>query len=122
MVSINKIVRRIYERYEVTCNGCKLGFSVKEIEEHETFCQSGKCENELCNNQVRVGQRDNITFQLNGVDKLACSKKCKKVAKFSFILKRRNNEQEILKAFEKMLKKKMTKAQTGIKQSVEVRN
>lgn len=37
---------------------------------------------------------------------IACSKKCKKIAKFSIILKK-NNENEILKIFETMLRKKM---------------
>ena len=39
---------------------------------------------------------------------LACSKKCKKIAKFAYILKK-NNENEILKTFESMLRKKMQK-------------
>lgn len=37
-----------------------------------------------------------------------CSKKCKKVAKFAYMLKK-NNENEILKTFESMLRKKMQK-------------
>lgn len=37
---------------------------------------------------------------------MACSKKCKKVAKFAYMLKK-NNENEILKTFESMLRKKM---------------
>ena len=39
---------------------------------------------------------------------MACSKKCKKVAKFAYMLKN-NNENEILKTFESMLRKKMQK-------------
>lgn len=39
---------------------------------------------------------------------LACSKKCKKVTKFAYMLKK-NNENEILKTFESMLRKKMQK-------------
>ena len=39
---------------------------------------------------------------------MACSKKCKKVAKFAYMLKK-NNENEILKTFESMLRKKMQK-------------
>lgn len=39
---------------------------------------------------------------------IACSKKCKKVAKFSYMLKK-NNENDILKTFESMLRKKMQK-------------
>lgn len=39
---------------------------------------------------------------------MACSKKCKKVAKFAYMLKK-NNENDILKTFESMLRKKMQK-------------
>ena len=39
---------------------------------------------------------------------MACSKKCKKVAKFAYMPKK-NNENEILKTFESMLRKKMQK-------------
>jgi hypothetical protein len=41
-------------------------------------------------------------------EKFACSKKCKKVAKFGFILKM-GSESEALKAFESMMRKKMNK-------------
>lgn len=53
---------------------------------------------------------------------MACSKKCKKVAKFSYLLKRRSDETEILRQFEKMLKKKLQRAAPNVKHSVEVRN
>jgi len=39
---------------------------------------------------------------------MACSKKCKKVAKFAYVLKQ-SNEQATLKTFETMLRKKMQK-------------
>lgn len=39
---------------------------------------------------------------------IACSKKCKKVAKFAYLLKK-NNENQILKTFETMLRKRMQK-------------
>ena len=39
---------------------------------------------------------------------MTCSKKCKKVAKFAYMLKK-NNENDILKTFETMLRKKMQK-------------
>lgn len=51
---------------------------------------------------------DTVKFQLNAGEKVTCSKKCKKVAKFSYMLKK-NNEGEVLKAFESMLRKKMYK-------------
>ncbi len=47
-----------------------------------------------------------MKFNINGNEMLACSKKCKKVAKFAYMLKK-NNENEILKTFESMLRKKM---------------
>jgi hypothetical protein len=51
---------------------------------------------------------DLIKFTICGEEKVTCSKKCKKVAKFQFMLKK-NNEIEVLKAFETMLRKKMLK-------------
>ena len=49
-----------------------------------------------------------IKFHINGHEMMTCSKKCKKVAKFAYMLKK-NNENEILKTFESMLRKKMQK-------------
>ena len=49
-----------------------------------------------------------MKFQINGNEMMACSKKCKKVAKFAYMLKK-NNENEIMKTFESMLRKKMQK-------------
>jgi hypothetical protein len=43
-------------------------------------------------------------------EKVACSKKCKKVAKFGFVLKL-GSENESLREFEKMMRKKMAKRQ-----------
>jgi len=40
---------------------------------------------------------------------VSCSKKCKKVTKFAYMLKQ-HNEQEILRAFESMLRKKLKKS------------
>ncbi len=51
---------------------------------------------------------DTIKFKINGEEKVTCSKKCKKVAKFQYMLKK-NNETEVLRAFESMLRKKMLK-------------
>ena len=37
------------------------------------------------------GDRDKLVrFQINGVEMIACSKKCKKVAKFAYLLKKNN--------------------------------
>jgi hypothetical protein len=56
-----------------------------------------------------------VKFKLTGgidevieQEKYACSKKCKKVAKFGFILKQ-GTENEALKGFESMMRKKMNK-------------
>ena len=43
-----------------------------------------------------------------GEEFVSCSKKCKKVTKFAYML-RQNNEQEVLRAFESMLRKKIKK-------------
>lgn len=51
---------------------------------------------------------DIVKFTINGEEKVTCSKKCKKVAKFQFMLKK-NNETEVLRAFESMLRKKIVK-------------
>lgn len=49
-----------------------------------------------------------------GEEFVSCSKKCKKVTKFAYML-RQNNEQEILRAFESMLRKKARKnSQTNL--------
>ena len=49
-----------------------------------------------------------VKFSINGNHMMACSKKCKKVAKFAYLLKK-NNENQILKTFETMLRKRMQK-------------
>ena len=46
-----------------------------------------------------------------GEEFVACSKKCKKVTKFAYMLKQQK-EQEVLRAFETMLRKKIKKQQT----------
>ncbi len=50
-----------------------------------------------------------------GEEFVSCSKKCKKVTKFAYML-RQNNEQEILRAFESMLRKKARKSNNTAKQ------
>jgi environmental stress-induced protein Ves len=47
-------------------------------------------------------------YIFGGDEKIACSKKCKKVTKFSIML-RRNSEADVLRAFEGMLRKKSGK-------------
>lgn len=51
---------------------------------------------------------DTVKFTINSEEKVACSKKCKKVTKFAVMLKK-NSETEVLRAFELMLRKKIAK-------------
>ena len=88
-----------------------MALMITDLVAHEINCQRKKCNNELCgvelNNPENL-QQSFIKFHINGNEMIACSKKCKKVAKFSYMLKK-NNENEILKTFESMLRKKMQK-------------
>ena len=81
----------------------------KEIGSHEGACERSKCSNELCGMALENVQ-DTVKFRVvaGGEEKVACSRKCKKVTKFSMMLKR-NSENEVLKAFELMLRKKSGK-------------
>jgi hypothetical protein len=111
---------KIYSKYEITCNICCKSFPIGEVLAHEINCQRKKCNNELCgvelkgafSTQIQIAgsgtQTQIVKFQINGNEMMACSKKCKKVAKFSYMLKK-NNENDILKTFESMLRKKMQK-------------
>jgi len=49
-----------------------------------------------------------IKFTIMGEEFVSCSKKCKKVTKFAYML-RQKNEHEILRAYESMLRKKAFK-------------
>ena len=51
---------------------------------------------------------DTFTFNMNGEEFVSCSKKCKKVTRFAVMLKK-NNETDVLRAFELMLRKKIEK-------------
>lgn len=93
--------------YQIMCNFCKKAFALKELITHEGACQKSKCENELCQLSLE-NMPDIVKFTINGEERVTCSKKCKKVAKFQYMLKR-NNETEVLKAFETMLRKKILK-------------
>ena len=107
----SKIIIKIYSKYQITCNICCKSFPIGEVLTHEVNCQRKKCNNELCGQELKgaFGNNENIVkFQINGNEMMACSKKCKKVAKFAYMLKK-NNENEILKTFESMLRKKMQK-------------
>ena len=63
------------------------------------------------------GMPDIVKFTISSQEKVACSKKCKKVAKFAYMLKNKN-ESEVLKAFESMLRKKMIKQQSSQPHSI----
>lgn len=49
-----------------------------------------------------------VKYVIAGDEKVACSKKCKKVSKFAYML-RRTSEADVLRAFEFMLRKKASK-------------
>jgi len=57
-----------------------------------------------------IDQNQTVKFTIMGEEFVSCSKKCKKVTKFAYML-RQKNEQEILRAFESMLRKKAFKKQ-----------
>ena len=106
---------KIYSKYEITCNICCKSYPISEVLSHEVNCQRKKCNNELCGvelkgafAEINPATQNIVKFQINGNEMMACSKKCKKVAKFAYMLKK-NNENEILKTFESMLRKKMQK-------------
>jgi hypothetical protein len=80
---------------------------MKEIVTHEGVCQKSKCSNELCGLPLD-NMPDTVSFTINGEEKISCSKKCKKVSKFAYMIKK-NNETDVLRAFESMLRKKMAK-------------
>jgi hypothetical protein len=95
---------KILNKYQLTCNFCRKPFSLKEISTHEGACERSKCSNELCGISLER-LPDIVKFYILGDEKVACSKKCKKVTKFSIMLKR-SSEAEVLRAFEGMLRKK----------------
>lgn len=113
MKNPSKLIMKIYSKYEITCNICCKPFLITEVISHETNCQRKKCNNELCGVELNKPPAEGayqqiVRFHINGNEMMACSKKCKKVAKFAYMLKK-NNENEILKTFESMLRKKMQK-------------
>lgn len=81
---------------------------MKDIITHETYhCLNTLCANELCGlplesipteNQIRFTVISGLNNEIEE-EKIACSKKCKKVARFAFSLKH-GTENESLKAFE----------------------
>ena len=53
-------------------------------------------------------EANRVKFTIMGEEFVSCSKKCKRVTKFNYML-RENNEHEILRSFESMLRKKIKK-------------
>ena len=114
--------------YVVKCITCSKPFDMKNLIQHEIMCQQSVCSNELCgvslsDDQLLIdleesvdqviarnmeGNPNKIKFTIMGEEFVSCSKKCKKVTKFAYML-RQKNEQEILRAFESMLRKKTFK-------------
>lgn len=136
MKAPSKVILKIYQKYMIRCPICCLPFPIAEVLRHEQMCTRMKCSNELCGQELSgkkdarndanpssslagfgvhashdraADDRDKLfRFQINGIEMIACSKKCKKVAKFAYLLKK-NNENQILKTFETMLRKRMQK-------------
>jgi hypothetical protein len=80
-----------------------------DICQHEIECQQSVCSNELCAIDLELMHNTSkVKFNINGDSFVSCSKKCKKVTKFAYMI-RKNNEEEILRAFESMLRKKIKK-------------
>lgn len=112
---------KILMSYQILCQFCKKPFQIKDLLTHETFqCKNVYCANELCSVPLEHISSENLfKFTVTREDqestgrefteeKIACSKKCKKVAKFGFVM-RYGTENEVLKAFEGMMRKKMKK-------------
>lgn len=121
------LIMKMIHMYSVNCHTCNRAYSMKEIMQHEVLCKQSVCSNELCGisledvnmpleldgNSIEAmiennSQMPKIKFSIMGEEFVSCSKKCKKVTKFAYML-RQNNEQEILRAFESMLRKKARK-------------
>lgn len=122
------LILKMLRTYMIKCRICSKPFDLKHLPGHEVVCQQSVCSNELCGAKLgedallldledsleRVIQRNlepsnnKIRFTIMGEEFVSCSKKCKKVTKFAYML-RQKNEQEILRAFESMLRKKAFK-------------
>ena len=98
---------KILNSYQIICNFCRKPFPLKDLQAHEGACERSKCSNELCGLAL-ANVPETVKFMVAGDEKVACSKKCKKVTKFAMMLKR-NSEAEVLRAFESMLRKKSGK-------------
>jgi len=98
---------KILNSYQIICNFCKKPYPLKELVAHEGACERSKCSNELCGFAL-ANLPDTVKFIFAGEEKVACSRKCKKVTKFAIMMKR-NSEAEVLRAFESMLRKKSGK-------------
>lgn len=44
----SKVIMKIYNKYQVTCNVCATPIPISEMAIHELSCQRNKCANELC--------------------------------------------------------------------------
>ena len=112
--------------YKINCITCNKPFSLRTLVQHEIMCMQSVCSNELCGislldsdlplelsddcleRMIDKNSMQRVRFTIMGEEFVSCSKKCKKVTKFAYML-RQNNEQEILRAFETMLRKKARK-------------
>lgn len=129
------LIVKMINKYRVRCGTCSKAFDLKILPQHEVMCQQSVCSNELCRtnllqDQVIIDPDDSVDqviarnidqpanrlrFSIMGEEFVACSAKCKKVTKFAYML-RQQSEQEILRAFETMLRKKAKKQSQGAQQ------
>ena len=93
------------------CKSCKQPMPLPQLALHESQCQKGVCSNQLClqklTNPATIVQFKCMNLTGEPDSFVACSKKCKKVTKFQNMLKHGANEQQILVAFETLLRKKL---------------
>lgn len=78
---------KILSTYQIGCNFCRKPYLIKEIITHEGACERSKCSNELCGISLE-NMPEAIKFTFANEEKLACSKKCKRVTKFALMLKK----------------------------------
>jgi hypothetical protein len=81
----SRLILKMLDDFVIKCLTCSRGFNYKDILTHETVCLQSGCANELCNAKF-VDAQARIKFVVAGVEYNACSKKCKKVAKFGLML------------------------------------
>jgi hypothetical protein len=84
--SPSRFVMKILNNYRLSCDSCSGEFLYKDLANHEIVCQKKVCANELCGSSLNFA-KNKQTFVMNDEEVITCSKKCKKVAKFSHMIR-----------------------------------